>query len=180
MKPSLQPGISLTRKILIDRERTIGFMGEDARVYATPSMILDIERTCRDLILQHTDAGEDSVGIEVAIKHLAATLPGMTVEIDVRVTAVEGRKVTFEVMAKDQIEIVRVPDRGERSDQLRANAVDVADGLRGRSARVVRADPLLALVGGGGAAIGIQRSVRGLDSAAADQALADVWLTDLR
>ena len=41
-------------------------------------------------------------------------------------------------------------------------------------------DPLLALVGGGGAAIGIQRSVRGIDSAAADQALADVWLTDLR
>jgi predicted thioesterase len=106
MKPSLQPGVSLTRKILIDRARTIDFMGEDARVYATPSMILDIERTCRDLILQHTDAGEDSVGIEVAIKHLAATLPGMTVEIDVRVTAVEGRKVTFEVTAKDQIEAI--------------------------------------------------------------------------
>ena len=60
MKPSLQPGVSLTRKILVDRERTISFMGEDARVYATPSMILDIEQACRDLILQHTDAGEDS------------------------------------------------------------------------------------------------------------------------
>jgi predicted thioesterase len=106
MKPSLQPGVSLTRKILVDRDRTIGFMGEDARVYATPSMILDIERTCRDLILQHTDAGEDSVGIEVAIQHLAATLPGMTVAIDVRVTAVEGRKVTFEVTAKDEIETI--------------------------------------------------------------------------
>jgi predicted thioesterase len=91
---------------VIDLERTIGFMGEDARVYATPSMILDIERTCRDLILQHTDAGEDSVGIEVAIKHLAATLTGMTVQIDVRVIAVEGRKVTFEVTARDEIEAI--------------------------------------------------------------------------
>ena len=80
MKPSLQPGVSLTRRIAIDRDRTIGFMGEDARVYATPSMIMDIERTCRELIMEHADAGEDSVGIEVSVKHLAATLPGMNVD----------------------------------------------------------------------------------------------------
>lgn len=79
MKPTLQPGVSLTKSIVIDRARTIGFMGEDARVYATPSMILDMEHTCRELILQHADAGEDSVGIEVAVKHLAATLTGQTV-----------------------------------------------------------------------------------------------------
>ena len=106
MKPSLQPGVSLTRKITIDRERTIGFMGEDARVYATPYMIRDMEMACRDLIMQHADAGEDSVGIEVAIKHLAATLTGMTVEIAVRVASVEGRKITFEVSAKDELDAV--------------------------------------------------------------------------
>jgi predicted thioesterase len=129
MKPSLQPGVSLNRKILVDLERTISFMGEDARVYATPSMILDIERTCRDLILQHTDPGEDSVGIEVAIRHLAATLPGMTVEIDVRVTAVEGRKVIFEVTAKDEIETISagtharfVVNIGNTVERLKAKA----------------------------------------------------------
>ena len=106
MKPSLKAGVSMTRRISIDRDRTIGFMGEDARVYATPSMIMDIERTCRDLIMEHADAGEDSVGIEVSVKHLAATLPGMTVEIAVRVAAVEGRKVTFEVSAKDELEAI--------------------------------------------------------------------------
>ena len=63
MKPSLQPGVSLAKRIIIDRARTIGFMGEEARVYATPMMILDIEHTCRELILHHADAGEDSVGI---------------------------------------------------------------------------------------------------------------------
>ena len=106
MKPSLQPGTSMTRRIAIDRDRTIGFMGEDARVYATPSMILDIEKTCRDLIMEHADAGEDSVGIEVSVKHLAATLPGMNVEIVVKVASVEGRKVTFEVSAKDELEAI--------------------------------------------------------------------------
>src|SRR6185437_15253855 len=103
MKASLQPGVSLTRRIVVDRDRTISFMGEEARVYATPSMILDIEQTCRQLILQHTDPGEDSVGIEVSVKHLAATLPGMAAEITAKVMAVEGRKVVFEVTAKDEI-----------------------------------------------------------------------------
>ncbi len=129
MKPSLQAGVSFTRRIVVDQPRTISFMGEDARVYATPSMIMDIERTCRDLILQHTDTGEDSVGIEVAVKHLAATLPGMTVEISVKVTGVEGRKVTFEVSAKDEIEAISggtharfVVDVGKTVERLKAKA----------------------------------------------------------
>ena len=129
MNPSLQAGVSLTKHIVVDRERTISFMGEDARVYATPAMIMDIERTCRELILQHADAGEDSVGIEVAVKHLAATLPGMTAEISVRVTAVEGRKVMFEVSAKDEIEPISsgtharfVVDVGKTVERLKAKA----------------------------------------------------------
>jgi fluoroacetyl-CoA thioesterase len=129
MKPGLKPGVSLTRRIAIDRDRTISFMGEDARVYATPSMIMDIERTCRDLIMEHADAGEDSVGIEVSVKHLAATLPGMNVEIVVKVTSVEGRKVTFDVSAKDELDAVSsgthsrfVVDVGKTVERLKAKA----------------------------------------------------------
>ena len=104
MKPSLEPGVSSTRRITVDRERTIGFMGEEARVYATPRLVGDIEYTCRDLLLAHLDPGEDSVGVEIALKHLAPSLPGMTVEIGVSVTAVAGRKVGFEVVARDELD----------------------------------------------------------------------------
>ena len=104
MKPSLEPGVSSTRRITVDRERTIGFMGEEARVYATPRLVGDIEYACRDLLLAHLDAGEDSVGVEIALKHLAPSLPGMTVEIGVSVTAVAGRKVGFEVVARDELD----------------------------------------------------------------------------
>ncbi len=104
MKASLQAGVSAVKRIVVERDRTIGFMGEDASVYATPALVSDIEYACRDLILGHLDAGEDTVGIEVAVKHLAPTLPGMTVEITVRITAVEGRKVTLEATAKDELE----------------------------------------------------------------------------
>src|SRR5690349_19867809 len=106
MKPTLCPGATRVNRITIGRERTISFMGEEARTYATPSMILDIEHTCRELILEHAEAGEDSVGMEIAIKHLAPTLMGMTVEIAVRVTAVEGRKITFEATVKDELDDV--------------------------------------------------------------------------
>jgi fluoroacetyl-CoA thioesterase len=106
MKPSLQPGVTSVKRIAIDRDRTISFMGEEARVYATPRLIGDIEYTCRDLIVAHADPGEDSVGMEVAVKHLAPTLAGSTVEITVRVTAIEGRKVTFDVSAKDELDTV--------------------------------------------------------------------------
>ena len=106
MKESLRPGASLTKRVIVDRDRTIGFMGEEGRVYATPSLIRDVELTCRDLILHHADAGEDSVGMEVALRHLAPTLIGMEVEITVTAQAVEGRKVTFDVAVKDEMEPV--------------------------------------------------------------------------
>src|SRR5689334_18744197 len=127
MKESLRQGIAMTRRIVVDRDRTIGFMGEEGRVYATPSLVRDVELTCRDLILQHADPGEDSVGMEVALKHLAPTLLGMEVEITVTARTVEGRKVTFEVAAKDEIEPISagshtrfVVDRAKTVERLKA------------------------------------------------------------
>lgn len=106
MKPSLKPGAKNIKRFTIDLERTISFMGEDARIYATPRLISDIENTCRDLIVQHADSDEDSVGAEVSIKHLAPTLAGSSVVITVVVTAVEGRKIVFDVAVKDEIDDV--------------------------------------------------------------------------
>jgi predicted thioesterase len=106
MKQSLRPGVTRVNRIVVDRDRTIGFMGEDARVYATPSLVRDVEHTCRDLILEHADPGEDSVGTEISLKHSAPTLLGMTVEISVTVTAVDGRRVTFEAAVKDELDEV--------------------------------------------------------------------------
>lgn len=104
MKGSLRPGVSRVNRIEVDRDRTIGFMGEEGRVYGTPYLVRDIEMVCRQLILDHGNAGEDSVGTDIAIKHLAPTLLGMTVVVTATVTAVEGRKINFNVSAKDNIE----------------------------------------------------------------------------
>ncbi len=104
MKASLVPGLQATRRIEIDRSRTIDFMGEAARIYATPMLVRDIEMTSRELLLAHLDPGEDSVGTRVELDHLAATLMGMIVEITVRVAEVNGRAVTLEFEARDDVE----------------------------------------------------------------------------
>ena len=106
MKDSFKAGVSFTTKALVEKDKTIGFMGEDLRVYATPFMVQDTERSCRDFILEHLDDGEDSVGARVEIDHLGPTLIGQTVEIEGKVTEVEGPRVLFEVEIRDEIDTV--------------------------------------------------------------------------
>ncbi len=129
MKESLRPGVSKVVRVTIDRDRTIGFMGEEGRVYSTPSLLRDFEHACRDLLIEHGDSGEDSVGMDVSMRHLAPTLLGMEVEITVRVSAIEGRKVTFELSAKDELEPIStgthnrfVVDVGKTRERLKAKA----------------------------------------------------------
>ena len=129
MKESLRPGLSKTVQITVDKDRTIGFMGEEGRVYGTPFMVMDIEQTCRKLVLEHADEGEDTVGTEVSIKHLAPTLLGMTAEITVTVTAAEGRRLAFEVSAKDELDQICtgthgrfVVDKAKQFERLKAKA----------------------------------------------------------
>jgi predicted thioesterase len=104
MKPTLAVGVSGTREYAVDRASTIDFMGDSARVYATPALVRDIEVTCRDLLLAHLDAGEDSVGTRVELDHLAPTLLGMKATITAKIVELKGRAVTFEVSASDSIE----------------------------------------------------------------------------
>ena len=79
------------------------------------------------------DVGEDSVGTEVSIKHLAPTLLGMKVEIAVTVTLVEGRRVVFEISAKDGVEQICtgthgrfVVDVNKTVQRLKAKAAKLA------------------------------------------------------
>lgn len=106
MKSSLQAGLVYTHRVTVDRERTISFMGDEGRVYGTPYLVRDMEEASRRLILEHADAGEESVGMDVAIKHVAATPLDWNVEIETKIVAVEGRKVTFEITARDELEVI--------------------------------------------------------------------------
>ena len=117
----------------IDRDRTISFMGEDARVYATPRLISDVEFTCRDLILSTPTRAR----IRSAWRSRSSTWrrrsPAPRSRSRARITAVEGRKVTFEVSAKDEIDTVSagthtrfVVDVAKTKERLKAKAAKLA------------------------------------------------------
>ncbi len=104
MKTTLAPGLTLSKSLVVDESRCIGFMGKEGMVYATPRMVSDVEYACRDFLLQHLDPGEDSVGAHVSIDHLAATPLGLSVTISARVAEVDRRKITFEFTVHDPVE----------------------------------------------------------------------------
>ena len=106
MKTSLQKGLSHKKTLKVDEARCIGFMGKEGMVYATPRMVSDVEYACRDFLLEHLDPGEDSVGTHVSIDHLAATPLGLEVQIEINVSEIDRRKVTFAFVVKDPVEEV--------------------------------------------------------------------------
>ncbi len=72
--------------------------------FATPAMIALMENASVAAIQKYLGAGQTSVGIEVSIKHLAATPVGMRVRARSEVIAVDGRRVSFKVEAWDDRE----------------------------------------------------------------------------
>lgn len=104
MKSTLKPGLAFAKTLVVDEDRCIGFMGREGMVYATPKMVSDVEYACRDWLLGHLDAGEDSVGARVVIDHLAATPLGLEITIEVRIEEVDRRRVTFAFSVKDPLE----------------------------------------------------------------------------
>ena len=106
MKDSLVVGVSTTVRILINQDRTIAFMGNEGRVYATPSMVLDIEYIARDWLLEFMDEGEDTVGTHISIDHIGATVENDTVDITMTVTEVNGRAIIMKAHVTDSLEDV--------------------------------------------------------------------------
>ncbi len=129
MQDSFKEGVSTTRRVTIDQPRTIAVAGGEFNVYATPEMIRDIEHTCKEFILEFAGPGEDSVGTQVNIAHIGATLMGMTAEVTVTVSTLDRRRIVFDVSVKDDLEQVGkgthdrfITDASKSAERLRAKA----------------------------------------------------------
>lgn len=101
----LRPGLEGEHSIVVGANVAVDFLGmEGARVLGTPHLIMLLEMTCRNSIKPLLEAGFDSVGSDVSIKHLAATPIGMQATFRSRVLEVDGRRVRFAVEAYDENE----------------------------------------------------------------------------
>ena len=75
-------------------------------VVSTPHIIQFLERTARHTLAPHLEADERSVGLEIDIRHLAPTPVGQTIHCRAQVIAIEDRKVTFQIEARDAHEVI--------------------------------------------------------------------------
>ena len=103
----VEAGITLERKRIVSEDDSITFLGEDVKPsLATPRMILWMEYAARDAVLPHLEPGQDTVGVRVDVRHLAATPLGAEVTYRATVSKVEDRRITFDVEARDGAEII--------------------------------------------------------------------------
>lgn len=75
-------------------------------VFATPMLVTIMENAALNAVRDYLDPGESCVGTAVNIRHLAATPAGHTVIADAVVTKVDGRRIWFDVTARDETEII--------------------------------------------------------------------------
>ena len=75
-------------------------------VFATPAMCALMEEAAQAAVQPYLEEGEGTVGIALSITHEAPTPLGATVTAKAIVSAVEGRKITFDIEASDGIGII--------------------------------------------------------------------------
>lgn len=115
MKDTLTTGITHTMTYQVPANRTVPNLLPEAtdfttmpEVLATGYMVGIIEWACMQAIREHLEDTEISLGTHVNFSHQAPTVPGSTVTIDVEVTQIERRSVTFRIEAHDECNTISV------------------------------------------------------------------------
>ncbi len=103
----LSPGITGEKSVAVTIENTAFAMGSGTlRVFATPAMIALCEGCCAESVEDLLDEGITSVGTRVEIEHLAASPIGSSILCKSRLTAVDGRKLSFAFEVYDSKQLI--------------------------------------------------------------------------
>jgi len=104
---SIKPGLVGEQTVTVTLDLTAKHLGSGSiAVYATPAMIALMEYAAVAALDPLLAEGQSSVGVEIAVKHLAATPLGHQVKARAEVTAVDRRRVSFRVQAWDEQELI--------------------------------------------------------------------------
>ena len=97
--------------------------------YSTPALVGLTENASVNAIEKCLDANQTSVGVEVNVKHLAATPVGMIVKARAELVEINGRRMKFKIEAWDEKEKVcegwhyrAIVDRSRFVDRLTQKA----------------------------------------------------------
>lgn len=113
MKDTLTAGQTARIEYKVPAEKTVPFLYPEAlefqtmpTVFATGFMVGLMEWTCMKVLEPYLEPGEGSLGVQIDVSHLAATVPGQVVTVDAECSEVNGRRVSFRVKAHDGMELI--------------------------------------------------------------------------
>ncbi len=108
MKPTLKPGLTHEHRYRVTEAKTVRHVYPESDlfapmppVFATAFLVGLVEWSCMELLRAHLDEGEQTVGTEIRLSHVAATPVGALVTVAVELDAVEGRRLSFSASAHD-------------------------------------------------------------------------------
>lgn len=112
MRDSLQPGLTFEFRFKVPENKTVAHLYPESpefqlmpKVLATGFMVGLFEWACIQAINPYIDWPEEqTVGIHVNLSHVAATPPGLTITVKGKLEEVEGRKLSFSIVAEDGVD----------------------------------------------------------------------------
>lgn len=103
----IQIGQSATATVQVTESNIAKTMKSGAlEVFATPAMCALMEEAAQAAVQPELHEGDGTVGISLSISHDAPSPLGATITATATVTAVEGRKITFDIEASDGVSII--------------------------------------------------------------------------
>ena len=105
----LNPGIKGHQEITVEEKDLAIHVGSGTvHVLATPMMIANMEYTSAASVEELLGEGKTTVGVKVAVSHVAATPKGMKVTFDAELLEVSanGKILTFHVEAHDECGLI--------------------------------------------------------------------------
>ena len=114
MKPTLKPGLTYRFEYKVPDTKTVPHLYPESALFqqmphvlATGYLVGLMEWACIEALTPHLDwPREQSLGTHVNVSHVAATPPGLTITVTVRLAKVEGRKLTFTLSAHDGVDTI--------------------------------------------------------------------------
>lgn len=98
----LEVGLIHVSRIKVTDELLACNMGSgDLRVLATPAMIALMENAAMLCLSTCIEQTQSTVGISINATHTKATALGSDIEAVAKISGVDGRKITFSIIARD-------------------------------------------------------------------------------
>ena len=100
-------GIKGKAEVLVTKENTAAVMKSGSlEVFATPALVALMEEAACNALENDLEEGTTTVGIKMNVKHIAATPVGMKVNATATVIEVDDRKITFQIEAQDEKDVI--------------------------------------------------------------------------